>query len=143
MLKRARLLRTSRRAWAIFAKIRSPQEYLVAMLRASGERPKPQQIVGTLNALGQPLWNPSGPNGFADTLDAWASSEGLATRIDVANLIANAMPGQSSGKADPRHFAAVTLGALLTPDTDHAIRRAETKAQGVSIAFLSPEFQRR
>jgi uncharacterized protein (DUF1800 family) len=120
-------------------KIRSPLEYLVALLRASGDRPKPQQIVGTLNAMGQPLWNPSGPNGFSDTVDAWASSEGLGTRIDVANLIANNTPGRS----DPRSFAAQTLGALLSPETRQAIARAETKDQAVSIAFLSPEFQRR
>jgi uncharacterized protein (DUF1800 family) len=120
-------------------KIRSPLEYLVAMLRASGERPKPQQIVGALAAMGQPLWNPSGPNGFSDTVDAWASSEGLSTRIDVANMIANT----TQGRADPRRFAADTLGALLSRDTEHAIARAETKDQAVSIAFLSPEFQRR
>ncbi len=120
-------------------KIRSPLEYLVALLRASGERPKPNLIVGVLNAMGQPLWNPSGPNGFSDTVDAWASSEGLATRIDVANMVANMPPG----RVDPRRFASDTLGALLSPDTEHAISRAETKAQAVSIAFLSPEFQRR
>jgi uncharacterized protein (DUF1800 family) len=120
-------------------KIRSPLEYLVALLRASGERPKPGMIVGALNAMGQPLWNPSGPNGFADTVDAWASSEGLATRIDVANMVANMTPGRT----DPRRFASDTLGALLTPDTDRAISRAESKTQAVSIAFLSPEFQRR
>jgi uncharacterized protein (DUF1800 family) len=47
------------------------------------------------------------------------------------------------GRDDPRRFAAETLGALLSPDTQHAIARAETKAQAVSIAYLSPEFQRR
>ena len=131
-------------AWSpTLVKFRSPQEYLVALLRASGEKPKPQQIMGALNAMGQPLWNPSGPNGFPDTVDAWASSEGLATRIDVANLIANATPGQGPARTDPRRFAAETLGALLSKDTEHAISRAETKVQAVSIAFLSPEFQRR
>jgi uncharacterized protein (DUF1800 family) len=120
-------------------KIRSPLEYFVALLRASGERPKPNAIMAALNAMGQPLWNPSGPNGFPDTVDAWASSEGLATRIDVASLVAN----QAPGRTDPRRFAAETLGFLLSPDTQHAISRAETKAQAVSIAFLSPEFQRR
>jgi uncharacterized protein (DUF1800 family) len=127
-------------AWnPTLVKIRSPLEYLVALLRASGERPKPNLIAGALNAMGQPLWNPSGPNGFADTVDAWASSEGLGTRIEVANLVANATPG----RADPRRFASETLGALLSRDTEQAISRAETKAQAVAIAFLCPEFQRR
>ena len=142
----------SEAAWSpTLVKVRSPQEYLVALLRASGEQPKPQQIVGTLNAMGQPLWNPSGPNGFPDTVDAWASPEGLATRIEVANLVANAMRGQNAGpnagqdpnRTDPRRFAADMLGALLSKDTEHAIVRAESKPQAVSLAFLSPEFQRR
>jgi uncharacterized protein (DUF1800 family) len=130
----------SEAAWnPTLVKIRSPLEYFVALLRASGERPKPNVVMARLNAMGQPLWNPSGPNGFPDTVDAWASSEGLATRIDVASLVAN----QTPGRTDPRRFATETLGSLLSPDTQHAISRAETKAQAVSIAFLSPEFQRR
>ncbi len=130
----------SEAAWnPALVKIRSPLEYFVALLRASGERPKPNAIMAALNAMGQPLWNPSGPNGFPDTVDAWASSEGLGTRIDVASLVAN----QTPGRTDPRRFATETLGSLLSPDTQHAIARAETKSQAVSIAFLSPEFQRR
>jgi uncharacterized protein (DUF1800 family) len=130
----------SEAAWnPTLVKIRSPLEYFVALLRASGERPKPNVVMARLNAMGQPLWNPSGPNGFPDTVDVWASSEGLATRIDVASLVAN----QTPGRTDPRRFATETLGSLLSPDTQHAISRAETKAQAVSIAFLSPEFQRR
>jgi uncharacterized protein (DUF1800 family) len=120
-------------------KMRSPLEYVVALLRASGERPKPQAIAGTLNALGQPIWNPSGPNGFADTVDAWASSEGLATRIDVANLIAAATPGAD----DPRRFARAILGPLMTENTDRAMARAADRRQALSLAYLSPEFQRR
>jgi uncharacterized protein (DUF1800 family) len=130
----------SEAAWnPTLVKIRSPLEYFVALLRASGEKPKPNAIMAALNAMGQPLWNPSGPNGFPDTVDAWASSEGLGTRIDVASLVAN----QTPGRTDPRRFATETLGSLLSPDTQHAIARAETKSQAVSIAFLSPEFQRR
>jgi uncharacterized protein (DUF1800 family) len=127
-------------AWTpALVKMRSPLEYVVALLRASGERPKPQQIAGTLHALGQPIWNPAGPNGFPDTVDAWASSEGLATRIDVANLIAAATPGND----DPRRFARAILGPLLSPQTDKAMARAADRKQALSLAYLSPEFQRR
>lgn len=121
------------------SKMRPPLDYVVAMIRATGLRPKPEQIMSTLNALGQPFWNPSGPNGFSDVTDGWASSEGLATRIDAASIFAH----QASGTTDPREFVKDRLGPLLSAETLQAVARAETKAQGLSIAFLSPEFQRR
>jgi uncharacterized protein (DUF1800 family) len=120
-------------------KVRSPLEYVVALLRASGERPKPQMIAGVLNALGQPFWNPSGPNGFPDTVDAWASSEGLAMRIDAANLIAQSTPARD----DPRGLARSILGPLLSSHTEQAMARAEDRKQALALAYLSPEFQRR
>ncbi|HEY0121011.1 MAG TPA: DUF1800 family protein [Rhizobium sp.] len=120
-------------------KIRSPLEFVIALLRASGEKPKPNVVVSALAAMGQPFWAPSGPNGFPDTVDAWASGQGLSTRMDVANMIANAAPPQ----VDPRRFVSDSLGALLSDDTLQAVSRAETRSQGLAIAYLSPEFQRR
>ncbi|NTI78065.1 DUF1800 domain-containing protein [Rhizobium rhizogenes] len=120
-------------------KIRSPLEFVIALLRASGEKPKPNVIVGALAAMGQPFWAPSGPNGFPDTVDAWASGQGLSTRMDVANTIANAAPPQ----VDPRRFVSDSLGPLLSDETLRAVSRAETRSQGLAIAYLSPEFQRR
>lgn len=119
-------------------KLRAPLDYVVAILRSTGLKPKPEQIVSVLNALGQPIWNPSGPNGFSDVSDGWASSEGLATRIDAANLFAH----QASADIDPRLLVSDRLGPLASPETMQAVSRAETKPQGLSIAFLSPEFQR-
>lgn len=121
------------------AKVRSPHEFMIALLRASGERLKPNVIVNALAAMGQRPWAPAGPNGFADTVDAWASSEGLSSRMDVANTIANAMPPQT----DPRRLVSAALGPLLSDETLQAVSRAETRGQGLSIAYLSPEFQRR
>lgn len=71
--------------------------------------------------------------------DSWGSSEGLATRIDAASLFAH----QVAGGIDPRDFVADRFGPLLTRETAQAVQRAETKPQGLTIAFLSPEFQRR
>lgn len=135
-----RALIGSEEAWSpTLAKVRSPQEFMTALLRASGETPKPNVILGTLTAMGQPFWAPAGPNGFADTTDAWASSESLSMRMDVANMIANAVPPQ----IDPRRFVSDSLGPLLSSETLQAVSRAETRSQGLAIAYLSPEFQRR
>ncbi len=120
-------------------KVRSPLEYLAALIRATNATMKPQAITLALNAMGQPWWNPAGPNGFPDTAAAWASPEGLATRVDLANALANNV----NASIDPRQFAQSRFGPLLSDHTAEAIARAETHAQGLSLAFLSPEFMRR
>jgi uncharacterized protein (DUF1800 family) len=120
-------------------KMRSPLEYLAALIRATNATMKPQAITLALNAMGQPWWNPAGPNGFPDTVAAWASPEGMATRVDLANAIANNV----NPNVDPREFAQSRFGPLLSDHTAEAISRAETHAQGLSLAFLSPEFMRR
>ncbi len=135
-----RALVGSEDAWnPTLLKVRSPLEFMTALLRASGEMPKPNVILGALTAMGQPFWAPAGPNGFADTAEVWASSEGLSMRMDVANMIASAVPPQ----VDPRSFVSDSLGPLLSNETLQAVSRAETRKQGLTIAYLSPEFQRR
>ena len=120
-------------------KIRSPLEYLCAAIRATGATLKPNAITTALNAMGEPLWQPAGPNGFPDTADAWASPESLSTRLDFVNGLALA----ADPSVDPRQFAESRLGALLSDHTREAVARAESHAQGLSLAFLSPEFMRR
>ncbi|OLP61771.1 hypothetical protein BJF93_18910 [Xaviernesmea oryzae] len=127
-------------AWSPeLGKIRPPLDYVGLMLRTTGLKPKPEQVLQVMKALGQPYWDPSGPNGFSDRSDGWASPEGLATRLDAASLFA----GQVTGDLDPRAFVADRLGPLLSPQTLQTVSRAETRAQGLTLAFLSPEFQRR
>lgn len=120
-------------------KIRSPQEHMIAMLRASDVNMKPAAIAAALKAMGQPLWEPPGPNGFADTADVWASPEGLSTRLEVANSLAI----RAADKIDPRALSETLFGSSLSDPTRTAIARAESRAQGLAILFMSPEFMRR
>ena len=121
-------------------KIRSPQEFLLASYRALGRKPDFGQIIGPVGVMGQPFWQPSGPNGYADGNAAWASAEGLKTRIDVAA----GWGRQAAGSvADPRVLAEDMLGPLLSPETKQAVARAESKPQAIALLLMSPEFQRR
>lgn len=137
----SRALIESKAAWeAEPTKIRSPQEFLLAAFRALGRKPDFGQIIGPLNAMGQPLWQPSGPNGYPDTNEAWASPEGIKTRIDVAA----GWGRQAAGSVpDPRELADAILGPLLSPETRQAVARAESKPQALALMLMSPEFQRR
>lgn len=121
------------------AKLRSPQEFVVAALRASGRKGEAGFYLHTLNALGQPLWNPNGPNGFADAKSHWLSPEGMKVRLEVAANIGRSAPGAQS----PMEVLEATLGASASPETRQAVARAESRAQGLALLLMAPEFQRR
>ena len=130
----------AKESWAPdLAKIRSPLEFSIALLRATGAKPEPQPVLGGLYAMGQPFWQPAGPNGFSDLADAWASPEGMRMRMDIANTAAI----KGADYFDPPEFIEARLGPLLSDETRAAVARAESRAQGLAIAFMSPEFQRR
>lgn len=120
------------------AKLRSPLEFAIALLRATDARPKAARFAGALASMGQPLWAPPGPNGFSDLASTWASAEGLSARMDVASLFA-----EQASSEDPRGLAEALFGPLLSAPTREAVARAETRQQGLALLFLSPEFQRR
>jgi uncharacterized protein (DUF1800 family) len=122
------------------AKLRSPQEFLIAASRALGRKPQIQQIMGPLTAMGQRLWEPSGPNGFPDQSAAWATPEGIKTRIDVSASFGRQLGGNAP---DPRVLTEAVLGPLASRETRLAVERAESRQQGVALMLMSPEFQRR
>ena len=83
----ARALVNDEAAWrAPATKVRNPWELTIAAYRAFGRSVSdPGPALGALNLLGMPLWQPSGPNGFSDdSVAAWASPEGMKTRLELA-----------------------------------------------------------
>jgi uncharacterized protein (DUF1800 family) len=130
----------SKEAWESGAnKMRTPQEFVIAAYRATNRTVDAPQIVGILNALGQPLWYPPGPNGFPDTVAAWASPEGMRARLDVAAQLGR----QASPTINPNEVLDAVVGAAASSDTRSAVERAESRPQGLALLFMSPEFQRR
>ncbi|TNC09908.1 DUF1800 domain-containing protein [Methylobacterium terricola] len=126
-------------AWdPVQRKVRSPQEFLVAATRGLALPPDPRVVMGALASLGQPFWSAPAPNGYPDEAGAWASPEGLRTRLDVA-----ARAGQLAAGTDPAAFAEAVLGPLATDETRTALRRAESRAQAIALVLMAPEFQRR
>ena len=121
-------------------KIRTPYEFLIATSRLIGRMPEdPGRINGALNLLGQPIWQPTGPNGFPDRVSVWASPEGLKLRLDLANDI-----GKRLGDAmNPGDLLQIAFGEAASAQTTQTIRRAESRPQAMALLFMSPEFQRR
>lgn len=133
----ARALVTDPLAWG-GSKLRSPQEFVYAGLRATGARPKTGQVLQALRQLGQVPMDPPSPAGFSDDSTSWLAPNAIATRVSVANMLA-----RQAGDLDPREIAAEILGARLSAETAMTISRAESPAQGLALMLMSPEFQRR
>ncbi|RBP17568.1 uncharacterized protein (DUF1800 family) [Roseiarcus fermentans] len=130
------------RAWvAPRVKVRTPLEFVVGAARATGFAPHdPGFYLQALNLLGMPLWQPSGPNGFPDMSDGWASPEGMKARLDIAW----AMGQRMRGGAEPLAVLKSTLGeTAASPETVQAVSRAESREQALALLFMAPEFQRR
>ena len=135
----SRTLLEADESWAAPAeKLRSPQEYLWAGLRALRLKPKPGQVTKALQSLGQPLMNPPSPAGFSDLTSTWLAPDAMTTRLDVAQELA-----ATAGDLDPREVADAVLGPLLGAETKLTIERAESPTQGLALLLMSPEFQRR
>jgi uncharacterized protein (DUF1800 family) len=136
----ARALIADADAWsAPPTKLRDPWQMMIAAHRALRLDPaKPERLVEALNLLGMPLWSPGGPNGFPDTADAWASPEGIKTRVEIAAGLGRLVKdGPPPGE----------LLARILPDasewTRQTVLRAESQPQAYALLILSPEFQRR
>ena len=129
-------------AWdAPMGKLRSPFDFVLAIRRATQRQPLADAgpVLGQLGALGQPLWQPPGPNGFTDVSAAWISAEGMKLRLDTAAQIARQL--KDLGK--PSDLLNDLIGEAASPETQQAVARAESREQGLALLFMSPEFQRR
>jgi len=141
LLALAKALIEAPEAWSAPAtKLRNPWEWTVASYRAFAKEPTdPGQALNALRLLGQPLWQPAGPNGFSDDTAAWLSPEGIKTRVEVAALFSR----QIKDAPKPTDLVGPILGAAASSDTLESIARAETPEQAYALLILSPEFMRR
>lgn len=137
----SRALAEADEAWrAPMTKMRSPYEFLIATGRLMAQIPEdPGRYLYGLNVLGQPLWAPAGPNGFADTNAAWAAPEGMKLRLDIAAQVASRI----GDNRDPREMLELIAADAASPETRQTIARAETRQQAFALLLMSPEFQRR
>jgi uncharacterized protein (DUF1800 family) len=135
----ARALVLAPEAWIMERpKLKRPGEWRIAGYRAAGlEHPDVERALRTQGLMGEPMWRPPSPKGFADDEAAWI--DGLGLRLDVAN----AFSGQVEDRIDPQILVDETLGPLASVETRQTIARAESRAQAFTLLLMSPEFLRR
>lgn len=120
-------------------KFKTPYEFVASSWRAAGRTPTDVRLVApVLNAMGQKAYSPPSPKGWPDEAAAWTAPSAVIQRLSWSQTFAAA-----SAADDPNLAAAQALGALLRPATATAVRRAESRPEGLALLLMSPEFQRR
>ncbi len=130
-------------AWIPLQKLRSPQDFLLAALRASGlpaddDGPRKVPVIAILSGLGQAPFGAAQPSGWPDRAAEWAGPEAMLRRVDWAYGFAG-----RGNLPEPMQFADTALGPLLSDATGTEIRRAGSRRDGLTLLLASPEFQRR
>ncbi len=95
-------------AKAYRAKVKTPFEFVVSSLRATGtDLNNAGPMVGILNKMGMPLYQMVPPTGYSMTASTWMNSEALLDRVNYALAL-------SDGKVGGTNFDAGRLLALGT-----------------------------
>ena len=125
-------------AWTFSSrKLKRPSEWVVSMVRAAGTTADPARFTAGQATLGEPLWRPPSPRGYADDEATWI--DGMGQRLDVANTFAERI----ATRIDPRIIIETVLGSTVARETQQAVARAESRQQALALLFMSAEFQRR
>jgi uncharacterized protein (DUF1800 family) len=121
------------------AKVKTPFEFIVSAVRATGARvTNAQPLVAAMNNLGMPLYGAQPPTGYSMTADAWVNTGALLGRMNLAvQLISGTAPlqpertlrgeqpptaGRGRGRGQLSRRAIRVDLASLVPDTSDATR---------------------
>jgi len=127
-------------AWTPAAKIRAPNEFVVAALRAlSADRTEDRRLLGALRRLGQAPYAAPSPAGWPDSAADWIGPEAVLRRIEWASALASRVAADRA----PLDIFAETIAPIASVDTRQAVERAPSARDGIALVFAAPEFQRR
>ena len=120
-------------------KFRTPQDWLVAALRAGSRNEFDPRLTNALRQMRQPLWAPQAPKGFGDTIQEWSDPDSLLNRAELARTLTH-----RGGRQD-----AADAGALLEVvelSTDDPLRamvsnRSIPAPDRIALVIAGPAFQ--
>ena len=134
----AKTLIAAEESWTLErTKLKRPSEWIISALRLTGAQWVIGRVMGGQALLGEPLWRPPAPNGFADDESAWI--DGLSQRVDAADNFARG----AAERLDPVALVEAGLGPLASAETRNTVARAQSRAQALVLLLMSPEFLRR
>lgn len=127
-------------AWTPEArKVKTPDEFLLSVWRGlDAPPPRLRALTTTYISLGQQPFRAPSPEGWPDEAAAWIGPDAVKKRLEWAQLVA-----ARSARTRPSDFLETALGDLAGPETRFEVKGADSGAQGLILAFMSPEFMRR
>jgi uncharacterized protein (DUF1800 family) len=126
-------------AWSESArKFRTPQDWLVAVLRAFSATEVSESAMPVLRQLRHPLWSPQSPKGFGDTTQEWADPDSLLNRAELARTVSRRLRGE---RIDPGTL--VELVDIPANDPLRGFLRDNSIAadERIALALAGPAFQ--
>jgi len=141
------------------AKVKTPLEFLVSALRASGAAVNnPLPLVQAMQTLGMPVYGMQTPNGYSWKADEWVSSNALVARMnfalvlsagrvggvrtDWASLIGDAGAVEAPTAATEKRLEAVILGQPAATRTRETVMAQFANGSAVMTAEANFNAQR-
>ena len=119
-------------------KIRSPQEFVIAMGRSLGLSTVDRKVVSALTSLRHTPWSPPSPAGYSDEVAEWGDPDGLLRRADLARMVTKRSRARlPDAGAFARDVMEVRDPALLNA----LLAEQSSAADQATLIFASPDFQ--
>ncbi len=119
-------------------KFRTPQDWLIAVLRAFNATEASENVMPLLRQLRHPLWSPQSPKGFGDKTQEWADPDSLLNRAELARTVARRLRAQ---RIDPRTLLDVVDVPASDPLNGFLADNKITADERVALALAGPAFQ--
>ncbi|WP_225770861.1 DUF1800 family protein [Inquilinus sp. Marseille-Q2685] len=120
-------------------KFKSPLDLVVSAARGFDLAEAGPAAVNWARRLGQKIYDAPSPQGWPDRESDWLAPELVMERIEWSYQVIPRLVADQS----PLPFAEALLGPTLSEQTRDVLRGAPSQREGMALALLSPEFQRR
>lgn len=127
-------------AWDLeHRKFRTPQDWVVAALRAVGARRVDRKISEMLRTLRHQVWAPPAPTGYKDGVSEWADPDSLMKRAEASRSLASEL--SNADLPDPRDMIQLIALDPNDPLRDMIADDSLDSVERLALCLASPAFQ--